>query len=159
MKKFQLICAVEEYTTSDELPDNDKYLIKMATEALDTAYAPYSQFQVGAALQLEDGTIVIGSNQENAAYPSGLCAERVAFFSAASQHPGKTISAVAITTSFSLQNPIAPCGACRQVMAEYELKQNKPIKIILAHPGEKVYVINSVRELLPLYFSGEWLKK
>ncbi len=159
MQKFELICSVEEYASLDELTDGDKYLIKMATDALATAYAPYSQFQVGAALLLEDGATVSGSNQENAAYPSGLCAERVAFFSAASQHPNKSITAVAITTSFSLQNPIAPCGACRQVMAEYELKQNKPIRIILAHPGEKVYVINSVRELLPLYFSGEWLKK
>lgn len=159
MKTFELISTVEEYSSYDEMIDSDKHLIKLATEALATAYAPYSQFQVGAALRFEDGTTTIGSNQENAAYPSGLCAERVAFFSAATQYPGKTISAIAITTSFSLNNPIAPCGACRQVMAEYELKQNKLIKIILAHPGEKVYIINSVRELLPLYFSGEWLKK
>ncbi len=159
MKKFELISIVEEYSSLEEMTDSDKHLIKLATDALATAYAPYSQFQVGAALLLEDGTAVLGSNQENAAYPSGLCAERVAFFSVASQYPGKTITAIAITTSFSLENPIAPCGACRQVMAEYELKQNNPIRIILAHPGEKVYVINSVRELLPLYFSGEWLKK
>lgn len=159
MKKIELVCSVEEYTSMNELRESDKTLINMATVALSSAYAPYSQFQVGAALLLENGTMVSGSNQENAAYPSGLCAERVAFFSAASQYPGETIVSIAITTSFSLSDPIAPCGACRQVMAEYELKQNKPIRVILAHPGEKVYIINNVKTLLPLYFSGEWLKK
>ena len=134
-------------------------LIKAAHEALSSAYAPYSQFQVGAALLLEDGSIVKGSNQENAAYPSGLCAERVAFFSAGSQHPGKKIMAAAVTTSYPMEHPISPCGACRQVMAEYELKQQTSIKLLLCSHDGSVMVVNNSRDLLPLYFSGEWLKK
>lgn len=134
-------------------------LIKAAHEALSSAYAPYSQFQVGAALLLEDGSIVKGSNQENAAYPSGLCAERVAFFSAGSQHPGKKIMAAAVTTSYPMEHPISPCGACRQVMAEYELKQQTQIKLLLCSHDGSVIVVNNSRDLLPLYFSGEWLKK
>ncbi len=158
MRKIELQCTVDEYTAGDELSEQYNALIIAATQALTTAYAPYSKFHVAAALRLEDGTIITGSNQENAAYPSGLCAERVAFFSAASQHPGKKIEAVAITTSFALENPVAPCGACRQVMAEYELNQQQHIEVILSHPGASVYVVKSVQELLPLYFSGEWLK-
>lgn len=158
MKKFEIVCIVEEYNSIDEIPVQYKTLIIAANEALTSAYAPYSNFQVGAALLVDDDCIVKGSNQENAAYPSGLCAERVAFFSAGSQYPGKEIKAIAITTSFPLENPIAPCGACRQVMAEYELKQKSPIKIILSHNGGNIYILNSMMDLLPLYFSGEWLK-
>ena len=159
MKKFELVCTVEHYESINELQNADKILIEASNTALASAYAPYSNFKVGAALMLEDDIIVMGSNQENAAYPSGLCAERVAFFSAGSQYPGRQIKAIAITTSYLLETPIAPCGACRQVMAEYELKQNSPIKIILSCSGGKIYMLNSMKDLMPLYFSGEWLKK
>lgn len=154
-----ITCTFEEYTSVEALAANDRLLVEAAVSAMQTAYAPYSQFQVGAALLLDDGTIVPGSNQENAAYPSGLCAERVAFFAAGSQHPDKRMLAVAITTSYPLPQPISPCGACRQVMAEYELKQGASIRIILASNGGSVMIVEQARDLLPMYFSGEWLRK
>ena len=152
MKKLELICSIEEFSSISELPESEAVLIKEANDALQSAYAPYSRFRVGCALMLEDGTIIRGNNQENAAYPSGLCAERVAFFYAGANHAGKKIVAAAITTSNKLNNPVAPCGSCRQVMAEYELKQGSPIKIILSHGGENIYIIKSVAELLPMQF-------
>ncbi len=159
MEKIVISCILEVYEDKSGLTLQQQELLNAATQALETAYAPYSNFKVGAALLMEDDTIVTGSNQENAAYPSGLCAERVAFFNAGSQFPGKRIIAAAITTSYPLPQPIAPCGACRQVMAEYELKQNSPIQIILHAAQKTVYTINSSQNMLPLYFSGEWLKK
>ena len=159
MRKFEISCAVEEYAGMDELPVEWQMLVAAATTALDSAYAPYSQFRVGAALLLENGTLVTGSNQENAAYPSGLCAERTAFFAAGHQYPGERILAVAITTSYPMEKPIAPCGACRQVMAEYELKQDSGITVLMTGSNGKIFKVGSVRELLPMYFSGEWLKK
>lgn len=152
MKKFELICSIEEFSSISELPESEAVLIKEANDALQSAYAPYSKFRVGCALMLEDGTIIKGNNQENAAYPSGLCAERVAFFYAGANHSDKKIIAAAITTTDILAKPVAPCGACRQVMAEYELKQGSPIKIILSHGGENIYIIKSVTELLPMQF-------
>ncbi len=159
MEKIAISCILDVYNDISALTDAQQQLISAATGALESAYAPYSKFKVGAALLMEDGSIVTGSNQENAAYPSGLCAERVAFFNAASQFPGKTIKAVAITTSYPMDQPIAPCGACRQVMAEYELKQDAPISIILHANEQNIYVLESCRDMLPLYFSGEWLKQ
>ncbi len=159
MRKFEICCSVEEYASADQLPAPFAGLCAAAGEALNAAYAPYSQFHVGAALLLEDGTIVPGSNQENAAYPSGLCAERVALFSAGSLYPGKRIVALAVTTSYSLDTPIAPCGACRQVMAEYALKQDAPIEIFMLQKDGIIFRMQNVKDLLPLYFSGEWLKK
>lgn len=159
MEKIAISCILDVYTELSALTDTQQRLIKEATAALETAYAPYSKFKVGAALLMEDDTIVSGSNQENAAYPSGLCAERVAFFAAASQFPNKVIKAVAITTSFPMKQPIAPCGACRQVMVEYELKQDAPIEMILHANEQNIYVLPNCRDMLPLYFSGEWLKK
>ncbi|MFI5171571.1 MAG: cytidine deaminase [Chitinophagales bacterium] len=158
MKKFELVCSVQE-CDPEELSEEHKKLIEAANEALDTAYAPYSNFQVGAAILLSNNIIIKGSNQENAAYPSGLCAERVAFFNAAVQFPGIAINAVAITSSLRREEPIAPCGACRQVMAEYELNQNSTIKIILAPTKGKVFILNNIKDMLPLYFSGDWLRK
>ncbi len=152
MKKFELICTINEFNSIAELNETDAMLIAEANKALESAYAPYSEFRVGCALLLEDGTIIRGNNQENAAYPSGLCAERVAFFYAGANYPDKKILAVAITTANHLKEPVAPCGACRQVMAEYELKQNTSIRIVLAHAGNHLYVINSIAELLPLQF-------
>lgn len=144
-----------------ELP-NHTLLIK-AKLACSKAYAPYSGFKVGCAILLEDQTIVIGNNQENAAYPSGLCAERVAFFAAAAQHPEKNIQAVAIyacSDNFKIKQPVSPCGACRQVMAEYEQKQKKPITLFLAAEGtDTILKFENVSCLLPLLFNEERLKK
>lgn len=152
MKKIELVCTINEFNSVAELNETDAMLIAEANKAMESAYAPYSEFRVGCALLLDDGTIIRGNNQENAAYPSGLCAERVAFFYAVANYPGKKIIAAAITTANQLKDPVAPCGACRQVMAEYELNQKSSIRILLAHAGNHVYMINSVAELLPLQF-------
>lgn len=152
----------ESYDSFDELPEDERQLIEMALEAAETAYAPYSRYHVGAALRLSGGRIVIGSNQENVAYPSGLCAERVAFFAAGAQHPGKTIEKVAIiaqSEDFHVHEPVAPCGACRQSMSEYEIRQDQDIRLLLASTTGKVWVIESVKSLLPLVFNETKLKK
>jgi cytidine deaminase len=125
------------------------------------AYAPYSQFHVGAAILLENGTMVEGNNQENAAYPSGLCAERVAIFSVGANFPNQPIRAIAITASSATYvsvEPVTPCGACRQSMLEYELKQNTPIAVYLVSPSDEVIVIPSVSQLLPLHFDAKNLR-
>ncbi|MBP7399735.1 MAG: cytidine deaminase [Chitinophagales bacterium] len=134
------------------LNDQDQELLTMATLAINTAYAPYSNYRVGAALRLQNTTIISGSNQENAAYPSGLCAERVAIFSARSQYPKEPIHTIAITTEKYTDHPIAPCGSCRQVISEYEIKQQSPIRIILGHIDGIVWISESMENLLPLPF-------
>lgn len=145
----------------EELSEQDRQLIESAKQATQQSYAPYSQFHVGAAVLLEDGTTITGTNQENAAYPSGLCAERTALFYASSAHPDKAIVALAIaahTKGEFTSNPISPCGACRQVMLEIEQRQARPIRTLL-YGTEGVYVIeDGVRELLPLTFGASFLK-
>ena len=145
----------------EELYIQDRQLIESAKQATQQSYAPYSQFHVGAAVLLEDGTTITGTNQENAAYPSGLCAERTALFYASSAHPDKAIVALAIaahTKGEFTSNPISPCGACRQVMLEIEQRQARPIRTLL-YGTEGVYVIeDGVRELLPLTFGASFLK-
>lgn len=138
----------------DELNETDKILIEKAKEQTQNAYAPYSSFHVGAAIELENGEIIGGNNQENAAYPSGLCAERVAMFYANSQHPNtpvKTIAIAAYTKGAFLSLPITPCGACRQVLLETENRYEKDIRVIL-YGSDEIYIINNVKELLPLSF-------
>lgn len=150
-----------EYSSRNELPAEDAQLLQRADEAGANAYAPYSAFYVGAALRLDDGTIVTGSNQENVAYPSGLCAERVAIFSANANHPNTPVAAIAITCNsekFEVNRPLSPCGACRQVIAETEKRYGKPIKIILSGASGPVQVVESIRELLPLSFEADELK-
>lgn len=152
----------ESFDSRDELAQDEQELIAKAVEAAEMAYAPYSRFHVGAALRLSGGRIVIGSNQENVAYPSGLCAERVAFFAAGAQYPGKTIekvAIVAISEDFRVDEPVAPCGACRQSMSEYEIRQDQPIRLLLSGSSGKVVVIESVLSLLPLVFNETKLKK
>ena len=145
----------------EELSEQDRQLIESAKQATQQSYAPYSQFHVGAAVLLEDGTTITGTNQENAAYPSGLCAERTALFYASSAHPDKAIVALAIaahTKGEFTNNPISPCGACRQVMLEIEQRHARPIRILL-YGTEGVYVIEGgVRELLPLTFGASFFK-
>lgn len=141
----------------DELTTADREVIDAAKEATQTSYAPYSHFRVGAAARLTDGTIVRGSNQENAAFPSGICAERTALFYANAQHPDQPVTALAIAAYSNeafLKAPIPPCGACRQVILGVEERYRKPMRILLY--GEKgIYVTDSIKALLPLQFVGE----
>lgn len=150
-----------EYSSQDELPDEELHLLKKAHEAVSSSYAPYSEFHVGAAVLLEDGTIVLGSNQENAAYPSGLCAERVALFAAAAQYPKLAMVAIAITVhakKIKVDEPLSPCGACRQVMTEYEFNGGKDLKVILQGERGKIRVIDRADYLLPFTFNPNNLK-
>ncbi len=161
-KLMKVTTNVEEYASTATLPKVEQRLMKDAAKAMLDAYAPYSEFKVGAAVLLEDGTVVIGNNQENGAYPSGLCAERVAFFAARANHPTQRIMAVAIQASsrnMDVNQPVSPCGSCRQVMAEYERNQTHPIPILIAGETGPVYRMKSVSELLPLFFDGAFLKK
>jgi cytidine deaminase len=151
----------QEYQSTEELSKEDFTLLQHAKEATLRAYAPYSKFRVGAAVLLQNGAIVTGNNQENAAYPSGLCAERVAMFYASSQYPGVGFKALAITAdseTVKINHPVSPCGSCRQVMAEYETLSKNPVKVILAGKTGSVFVINSVKDLLPFSFGPEELK-
>jgi cytidine deaminase len=160
MKTLTHTCHYELYAY-EELSEQDRQLIESAKQATQQSYAPYSQFHVGAAVLLEDGTTITGTNQENAAYPSGLCAERTALFYASSTHPDKAVVALAIaahTKGEFTNNPISPCGACRQVMLEIEQRHARPIRILL-YGTEGVYVIEGgVRELLPLTFGASFFK-
>ena len=161
MKKFEVHSAFSEYDNTGELPEADEALLNEAKRFAEHAYAPYSGFHVGAAVLLENGKVVEGTNQENASYPLGLCAERVALFSAASQYPGIKIKSIAITASskqFRVNNPVTPCGACRQVMAEYEHLYKTPLRIIMSGDDGKVLVAESVKELLPMQFTSDDLK-
>ena len=138
----------------DELTPQDRELMDKAKEATSRSYAPYSKFSVGAAALLKNGVIVTGTNQENAAYPSGLCAERVAMFSAKSTYPDARITAIAIAAKDSkgfTSNPVTPCGACRQVMSEYEKQGGTPIRILM-FGSEKIFIAKDTATLLPLAF-------
>jgi cytidine deaminase len=162
LKKRELKTVFLEFDATEELPSEDKKLVIMARKAAETAYAPYSEFHVGAAVLLENGIYIKGNNQENVAYPSGLCAERVAVFAASSQYPGNAIKTIAISAKskkFPVSSPVTPCGACRQVLAEYEHLQKQPIRIILTGEKGKVFIIDKVEDLLPLSFKADKLKK
>ncbi len=145
-----------EYNSHKELEAKDKLLVEAAIKAIKGSYAPYSHFNVGAAVRLDDGTIVTGSNQENAAYPSGLCAERTAMFYASSQYPDRKMKAIAVAGGQNgklCEKPVSPCGACRQVMAQYQLKSGEPMSIILVG-AEKVWKFEKVDDILPLIFDS-----
>lgn len=145
----------------EELTESHKYLIEKAKEQVGKGYAPYSEFYVGAAIELVNGSIFAGSNQENSAYPSGLCAERVAMFYANAQFPQtavKTIAIAAYTNGEFLKSPITPCGACRQVLLESETRYDKAIEVLL-YGSEEVYFIQNVKQLLPLCFEKSSLNK
>lgn len=147
--------------TYDELAESDRRLIEAAKEATRRSYAPYSHFHVGVAVLLADGTMVTGTNQENAAYPSGMCAERTALFHAGSVHPDQPVIAMAIAAQSKgtfTPAPIAPCGACRQVMLETELRHGHPIRIILYGTRSVFIIRQGVRELLPLTFDASMLE-
>jgi len=162
MKELRIVSLFRQYDSPEELPAEDKNLLMMAREAAKSAYAPYSQFYVGAAVLLENGVIVKGNNQENAAYPSGLCAERVAIFSAGANYPGVAVKAIAITAfsnEFKITDPVGPCGGCRQSMIEYENRYGKDIRVLLMNDDGNVIVTDTLKSYLPLVFSAESLKR
>jgi len=160
MKEIILQTKFTEYEVNTQLPKEINSLITEARTAAKNAYAPYSGFRVGAAVLLGNGVVVTGNNQENAAYPSGLCAERTALFYASAQYPKFPVIAIAISTINRTATPsdiAKPCGACRQVMAEYEDIAGKPIQIIL-DSTDKILVLNGIDNLLPLRFKKEDVK-
>ena len=160
MKVNQIQIRYNTYTW-EELSDVNKALIKKSQAAQENAYAPYSNFNVGAAILLEDGTVFTGNNQENSAYPSGLCAERVAIFACAAQNPDLKIKVVAISADsekFDINTVLAPCGSCRQSMYEYESRQKEPIKVLLKGADNQVIEFSSVADLLPLGFKCDALQ-
>lgn len=147
--------------TADELSEHDKEVVDAARKATANSYAVYSGFNVGAAVRLQGGVIVTGTNQENAAYPSGLCAERTTLFWANSQYPDKAVEVLAIaarTEHGELERPIPPCGACRQVILETEKRFNTPVRIILYGAKECYVVEDGIKALLPLSFDSAFLE-
>lgn len=160
MKKVSFTSDFLVYDSFDELSKADQRLMNQAIEARKKAYAPYSQFCVGAAILLDNDEIILGNNQENAAYPSGLCAERVAIYNAGANYPDSTILKIAISASSakkSITEPVAPCGACRQTIAEYEIKQEKSIPILFMGETGKIVETESLKNLLPLGFDKSLL--
>jgi len=140
---------------ASEFGEKWKQLLDNARAATGKSYAPYSRFLVGAAICLEDGTVVTGGNQENASYPLCMCAERVALYASASVYPGRKIAALAVVAhryGTSDLVPATPCGACRQVMVEFEQNQQQPISVLLFGPGNKYYLLPSSAALLPMAF-------
>lgn len=156
MEKRNISLSVEVYGSREEIPEELHVLIDKATEAGRKGYAPYSGFKVGATVLLENGEIITGSNQENAAYPSGLCAERVAVFYAKARYPDvpvKMLAVTAIRDGEMTDSPVAPCGACRQVLTEYENNQGTPLQVLLAGKNE-IIKIGASSDLLPLSFGS-----
>ena len=154
MKSEELRITVYIYHNAAELPASSQDLVMKAKEATQKAWAPYSQFRVGAALELENGEIITGNNQENIAFPSGLCAERVAMFYAGSQYPGvavKKIALAAFADGKYVSKPVYPCGDCRQVLLEHENRVQQPVEVIMFGEDE-IKLVKSVRDLLPLPF-------
>lgn len=155
MKEIKIESNFLKFDSVEELPKVVQALMKSAVEARDKAYATYSNFEVGAAILLDNGEIVIGNNQENASYPSGLCAERTAIYYAGAKYPDNKILKIAITASSKNQEtsiPIPPCGACRQAISEYEVKQNSPIEIYFMGKVGEVVKSDSLANLLPFVF-------
>lgn len=157
-KSYQL--NYTQFEGMDELEVEDKELMLEAKAILETAYAPYSKFKVGCALLLENGKVVLGNNQENAAYPSGMCAERVAIWKASSDYPGIRVMKMAIAIKSSNQvvsRPVSPCGSCRQTLSEYEINQEKPMQVFFTGETGPIIMTESVLDLLPLHFDSSYL--
>lgn len=152
--------SLEYFNHLEDLDAESKYLAHKAKEAASNAYAPYSKFCVGAALILEDGSIVSGSNQENAAYPLCMCAERVTLYAASAQYPDKKIMKVAVTAHKKNHKELTPatcCGSCRQVLVEFETRQHRPIEVIMLGPDKRWIKAPSAASLLPFSFTKESL--
>ena len=160
MKKITITADLEVYEDMEELAPDVQALMKKAVEARESSYSPYSHFKVGAAILLENGEIVTGSNQENASYPAGLCAERTAIFYAGAKFPGVKMLQMALSArseNHLVEVPTPPCGSCRQSIAEYEVKQEQPIEIFFMGERGKVVKANSISDLLPLIFDNSYL--
>ncbi len=160
MKKIQLVTSVVEYLPK-ELPLELAELVEKAKSATQKAYAPYSKFNVGAAVLLKNNEVVLGNNQENAAYPSGTCAERTAIFYANAKYPDVPVDKIAIasfTNDDFTDDPITPCGSCRQVLCETEVRFGTPITVVL-YGKKKTYVVENVSSLMPLSFGKDNLLK
>ena len=156
MKQRSLNIRYTEYSSIDEMLPSDRELVEAAIDARKGSYSPYSHFRVGAALRLEDGTIVKGANQENNAYPAGLCAERTAMFAAGATYPHLAFDTLAVVGGEGdclCDDPATPCGGCRQVMAEYQHKGGRPMKIILAG-AKKIQKFEKVDDILPFIFDS-----
>jgi len=147
-----------EHASLDALPEADRLLAETARAAAGRAYAPYSKFQVGAALRLSDGTVVSGNNQENASFPAGICAERTALHAAMSERPQAVVEVIAVMVPAAVGNrPVPPCGICRQALAEQEQRQGRPMRVLLATASGPVYELASANALLPLSFDASFL--
>lgn len=160
MKELNIQTPFSIFDSQADLSPDILELMLLAQDAITRAYAPYSHFQVGAAILLENGKVVTGNNQENAAYPSGMCAERVAIWSASSQYPNIAIKKIVITVKSSVKQvdkPVAPCGACRQTLLEYEHKQKEPIEVYFMGETGKVILAHSLKDLLPFAFDESFL--
>ena len=160
MKEITFTTTFNAFDTVEELPNDVQDLMTQAIEARKNAYAPYSKFRVGVAIALDNGEVILGSNQENAAYPSGLCAERVAIFYAGAKYPNAKIVKIAITAASDTNQttaPIPPCGSCRQSIAEYEIKQEQPIEIYFMGEIGAIYKSESLKNLLPFMFDKKFL--
>lgn len=160
MKKITISADLEVFDSEAELPAEIQDLMSKAIEAREKSYSPYSKFRVGAALLLENGEIITGSNQENASYPAGLCAERTAIFYAGARYPGVKIEKLVITArseNHKVEIPTPPCGSCRQAIAEYEVRQKEAIEIYFMGEKGKVVKANSISDLLPLIFDNSYL--
>ena len=156
MTNKEIKIAYTEYASLDELSAHDRILAEAAIEAVATSYAPYSNFNVGAAVRFNDGEIVKGSNQENAAYPSAMCAERTALFYASSSRPEEPVKGIAIAArqnGILTKSPVTPCGACRQVMAQYQTKSGIPMQVILVG-SNKTLKFNKIEDILPFIFDS-----
>ncbi|WP_281616273.1 cytidine deaminase [Flammeovirga sp. SubArs3] len=154
-KKVNLNIEIVAYNDISELSESDRNLLSLAEDATHRSYAPYSNFNVGAALLLENGEIISANNQENAAYPSGMCAERNAIYYAGATYPNEKILTIAIAARKSEETsfiPISPCGSCRQAMLEYEVKQDQPIRLIMKGHKE-IFELHSISDLLPFKFT------
>ncbi|NQV74770.1 MAG: cytidine deaminase [Bacteroidetes bacterium] len=162
MQKRTISISFDEYTSLKELNSQDQILCLEAKKAMSNSHSPYSGFRVGVAVQLESGKIVYGSNQENVAYPSGLCAERVALFMIGTTYPDDKILSMAITAQtdhFLIKEPVTSCGACLQVMAEYEKKQSQPINVLFYCLNGTIIRTTGIKTLLPFAFEETRLQK
>ena len=160
MKKISITSELSLFDSVQELPSDIQELMKMSVEAREKAYSPYSRFQVGAALLLDNNEIITGSNQENASYPAGLCAERTAIFYAGAKFPDAKMLKLVLSAkslNYTVDRPTAPCGSCRQAIAEYEVKQEQPIEIYFMGETGKVLKADSIAALLPLIFDKSFL--
>lgn len=160
MKKFTITTDLAIYDDLKELPKDVQDLMKESFEARENSYSPYSKFRVGAAILLDNGEVISGSNQENASYPAGLCAERTAIFYAGAKFPNTKVLKMALSAKSAnhvVDTPTPPCGSCRQAIAEYEMKQKTPIEIYFMGETGKVVKANSISDLLPLIFDSSFL--